>query len=188
MYKINFESNETFLNHLKDVEDNENNKLWVYSDIDFKEKVSLKPWLKTIENFQDNCINNLKFIVYELLKFKKIKLFLFLNYYDLTKIPKIIYSLENLIELCLISNDIDHISFNICKLQKLKKLWISNNNFIKFPLILYDLQNLQVIYIFGYKNDLKQKRLLFRLYFVICKSYILKKFFIYKILEKLIKF
>jgi hypothetical protein len=41
---------------------------------------------------------------------------------------------------------------------------------------------------YGYINYLKQKRLLFRLYFVICKNFILKKFFIIKILEKLIKY
>jgi hypothetical protein len=171
---INFESKKTFLNFLKNVNDNEKNDLRVHYDL-----------------YRDiDSSNNIKFIIEELLKYKKIYLYLFIPYTNINKFPKNIFNLTNLRYLDICKTNIDHIPFSICKLQKLDTLWMYETNFKKIPLILCDLQNLQVIYIFAYKNDinfLKKKRLLFRLYFIICKSFILK-ILKYKILQKLIKY
>lgn len=175
-YEITFESRETFLNSLKDIEDNENNKLCIGSSYNVK------------------FDNNVNFIIKELLKFKKIELTLFLTYTNINKIPETIYSLTNLKFLSLSGNNIDHIPISICKLQKLETIFLHYNKFKKYPFIMCDLQNLRCVYIRLGNNDLiylKNKRLVFRLSFIIYKSYnnfIFKKILIYKILKRLIKF
>jgi thiol-disulfide isomerase/thioredoxin len=124
--------------------------------------------------------NNFNFIEQLTNKFKnfKIKLKLDLSRLGLKIIPEKIFELTNLYELNLCENLLENIPINICKLTNLKRLELCGNKFKKIPLILCDLQNLETLYIFDCKNDafyLERKRTIFILYFVICKSYILKK-------------
>jgi Leucine-rich repeat (LRR) protein len=167
-YKINcicrnsvFGSKETFLNSFNNVKDSESNKLEIC--IGFNDDI----------NFMLEKISN----------FKKIKLSLIL-FTNISKIPKIIFNLINIRELYIFDNNIEYIQFNILKLQKLEKIWIQNNKCNK--LYLCDLQNLRYISSSELNDDLiyLKKRLLFRLYFLIHKSSIIKnlKYKINKIL------
>jgi Leucine-rich repeat (LRR) protein len=99
-----------------------------------------------------------------------------------TCFPKVICKLKNLEKLYLYNGNLK-IPFEIRNLQKLQ-IFDNNEeddnddfNFYKKSFILYDLQNLQHI---------KDKKLLFRLFFIIQKN-IFKKFN-YKIINNLIKF
>jgi hypothetical protein len=156
-YDITFVSRETFLKKLKNVEDIENNSLYIWNN--------------------HNELIYINFIIDELLKFKKISLGL--QFFDTnTKIPENIYNL--------------HIPISICKLQNLKSIIINDVFFKKIPLALCDLQNIECIYtnIQPHKNFIfyKKKRLIFRLYFILNKSYIFNKILKYKIFERLLKY
>lgn len=157
-YEINFESRETFLNFLKNVEDIEKNYLFICTYL--------------VDN------NDVNFIIDELLKFKKIRLYLDFCHSNITIIPKTVYSLKNLVFLNLSHNYINNISISICKLQKLRTIFINDNNFFNYPYIICDLQNLSNIYVV-------KTRLIFRLYFLIHKNFLKLN---YKILKKLIKY
>jgi hypothetical protein len=154
-YEIHFESRETFLKKLKNVEDIEKNLLFIWNN--------------------GIGIIDINFIINELLKYKKIRLGLQFIDSNLTIIPKTIHSLENLMFLNLSGNNIDYIPINICKLKKLHTLFIHCK---KNPYVICDLQNLECIYtdIEPHKKNkiifYKKKRLIFRLYFLIHKSYI----------------
>jgi hypothetical protein len=82
------------------------------------------------------------------------------------------------------------IPFEILKLQNLEILIV---NFLKYQLI-YDLQNLKYFgiynnkYILNFVNNTESKKLIFRLFFIINKSFTKKVFCNYKILLNILKY
>lgn len=158
--------------------------------------------LVNLKNLNVSC-NNIKYISPEISKLTKLKC-LDLCYNSFEIFPEILYSLKSLT--CLLmyeKKDLD-INFKITKLKNLETFYVTpGREYFKNKkyYFLCDLQNLddedmqfgldQNSATWDANNEWNiKKRLFYRLYFLICKSYnnILKKLFIYKILLNIIKY
>jgi Leucine-rich repeat (LRR) protein len=156
--------------------------------------------LEKIPNFLSNLVNledlrigrnKLKEFPSVICEMKNLK-YLYINNNNISSIPNSIKNLKNLTTLCINNNNIKTYPFSIHKLQKLKAICVEDC-LSKYPLIFRDLQNFDISYRNGNKlKSLSDKRLIFRLYFLMCKSsFFFNKLKIinnYKILEKIIKF
>lgn len=149
------------------------------------------------------CINNIPKEIFEL-NIKEMTLYNFTenvpsdisNFVNLEKLTIMngsinfpnICNLKNLTNIDFYqTNIIDKIPFEITKLQKLEFISLEIGLPLKVKLFIFDLQNLEEYYISFLdinKKFLEKKRLLYRLYFLICKGFCFDK----KILELIIMF
>jgi Leucine-rich repeat (LRR) protein len=117
---------ETFLEDLKNVENDENNLLKIQLD-DF------------------NNSYNIDDVVYKLLKYDKIKILLHIINLKLEKMPECIFKLKNIKELHLYANYIKTVSPSIYELKNLVDLNLGYNSFESFPESICELRQLNVL-------------------------------------------